>query len=410
MDSKIIVNIFASISLGCFIGGCHLNRAESLTTRSLREIKSPAPSDSFSPRVTSLSDGGVLLTWLEPTHDKLAALRASSWQDRAWSAPVTIIEGQPLSRHPSESPGVVALSRNNLIAYWSQKPPNEKTPSQEVDVDFSVSTDRGLHWTAPTLANRPGTGEESSYPSAAPVDEKRAALIWLDGANWTKQKRVTLMSRTVQSDGSATEATVIDPDTCTCCPTSLVRTGSGLIAAYRGHNPENIRDISLLRNMDGRWSQPGVVHPDHWHFAGCPVNGPHLDATQKRAVITWFTAAQDQPTVNLAFSDDGGTSFSTPIRVDEGNPLGRAQAALLPGRSAAVFWLERVSGTTRLLARTVHEDGMMETPIEVSRGSDLGYPHAARGPDSILITWAEGDPLRRVHVALFPFASHEEVQ
>jgi len=53
---------------------------------------------------------------------------------------------------------------------------------------------------------------------------------------------------------------------------------------------------------------------------------------------------------------------------------------------------------------------MMETPIEVSRGSDLGYPHAARGPDSILITWAEGDPLRRVHVALFPFAGHEEAQ
>jgi hypothetical protein len=75
-----------------------------------------------------------------------------------------------------------------------------------------------------------------------------------------------------------------------------------------------------------------------------------------------------------------------------------------------VFWLERVSGTTRLLARTVHDDGMMETPIEVSRGSDLGYPHAARGPDSIPITWAEGDPLRRVHVALFPFAGHEEAQ
>jgi hypothetical protein len=153
-----------------------------------------------------------------------------------------------------------------------------------------------------------------------------------------------------------------------------------------------------------------VVNPDHWHFAGCPVNGPHLEATQKRAVITWFTAAQDQPTVNLAFSDDGGTNFSTPIRVDEGNALGRAQAALLPGRSAVVFWLERVSETTRLLARTVHDDGMMETPVEVSRGSDLGYPHAARGPDSILITWAEGDRLRRVHVALFPFAGHEEVQ
>jgi hypothetical protein len=401
MDYKIALNTFASIFISCFVAGCYSNGTESVTSRSLREIKSPAASGSFSPRVTSRSDGSVMLSWLEPQGDSAAALRFSVWQNGAWSEPTTIV-AQPFSRHPSESPGVMALSDRNLIAYWSQKPPNEKTPTQEVDVYFSVSTDRGVHWTSPTLANRPGTGEESSYPSAAPLDDKRAALIWLDGTNWTKQKRVTLMSRTVQSDGSATEATVIDPDTCTCCPTSVVRTAAGLVAAYRGHTSENIRDISLLQNVDDRWSQPGVLHRDHWHFAGCPVNGPQLDATHKRAIIIWFTAAHDQPTVNLAFSDDGGANFSSPIRVDEGNALGRAQAVLLPGHSAAAFWLERVSGTTRLLMRTVHDNGMMEKSIEVSRGFDLGYPHAARSAGAILITWAEGDPVRRVHVALFP--------
>jgi hypothetical protein len=410
MNSKTILNVLASISFSCYIAGCHSNRAEFLTNGSLSEIKSPAAKESFSPRVVARSDGSVILSWLEPQGDSAAALRFSVWRNEAWSEPTTIAAAQPFSRHPSESPGVISLSDKNLIAYWSQKPAREKIPAQEVDVYFSVSTDRGAHWTSPTLASHPGTGEESSYPSAAPVDEKHAALIWLDGANWTKQKRVALMSRTVHSDGSATEATVIDPDTCTCCPTSLVRAGSGLVAAYRGHTPENVRDISLLRNVDGRWSQPHVAHADNWHFAGCPVNGPHLDADRKRTVIAWFTGAQDQPAVNLAFSIDGGANFSGPIRVDEGNAIGRAQAVLLAGHSAVAFWLERVSGTTRLLARTVHDDGMMETPIEISRGSDLGYPHAARAADAFLITWAEGDPVRRVHVALFSFAGHEEVQ
>jgi hypothetical protein len=276
-----------------------------------------------------------------------------------------------------------------------------------VDVYFTISTDRGEHWTAPTLANVAGTGEENSYPSAAAMDATHASLIWLDGTNWTKQKHVTLMSRVVQSDGLATTAKALDTDTCTCCPTSLVRTDSGLIAAYRGHTPENIRDISLLRNNQGQWSQPLVAHADNWHFAGCPVNGPHLDADRKRAVIAWFTAAQDQPTVNVAFSNDGGANFSAPIRVDEGNAIGRAQVVLLPGHSAVVLWLEHISGTTRLLARGVQEDGVMETPTEVSRGSDLGYPHAARAADGILITWAEGPPVRRVHVGLFPFTRYK---
>jgi hypothetical protein len=99
---------------------------------------------------------------LEPQGDTLAALRFSVWRNEAWSEATTIAAAQPFSRHPSESPGVVALSDRNLIAYWSQEPPKEKTPTPEVDVYFSVSTDRGVHWTSPTLANRPGTGEENS--------------------------------------------------------------------------------------------------------------------------------------------------------------------------------------------------------------------------------------------------------
>jgi len=410
MNHGIIAKVFGLIFLSCFAVGCRSHHSQAPTRLSLREIASPAPSRAFSPRVIDMRDGSVLLTWLEPITDKLAALRSSFWRAGAWSAPVTIAVDQPFARHPSESPGVVALSEKNLIAYWPQKPPSEKSPSHEVDLYFSISTDAGLHWTAPTLLNSPGTGQENSYPSAAPVDTTCAVLIWLDGRNWAQEKRVALMSRMVQADGSASETTVIDPDTCTCCPTSLVRAGSGLLAAYRGHTPENMRDISLLRNVNGRWSQPKVVHADHWHFAGCPVNGPHLDATQKRAVITWFTAAHNQPTVDLAFSDDGEANFSSPIRVDEGNPVGRAQAVLIPGHSAVAFWLERFSGTTRLLARIVHDDGKMETPIEVAHGSDLGYPQAARGLDNILVTWAEGDQLRRVHVALFQFAGHEGVQ
>jgi hypothetical protein len=410
MNYKIAFKVFASISISCFVASCHSNSAESSTSRNLREIKSPAATGTFSPRATSRPDGSVILSWLEPQGDTLAALRFSVWRNEAWSEPTTIAAAQPFSRHPSESPGVVALSDRNLIAYWSQKPPNEKIPTSEVDVYFSVSTDRGGHWTAPTLANVAGTGEESSYPSAAPLDDKRAALIWLDGANWTKQKRVALVSRTVQTDGSATGATVIDTDTCTCCPTSLVQTGSGLLAAYRGHTPENIRDISLLRNSRGRWSQPYVAHADNWHFAGCPVNGPHLDAHRKRTVIAWFTGAQDRPAVNLAFSNDDGANFSPPTRVDEGNATGRVQVVLLPGHSAVAFWLEHGSGASHLLMRSVHDDGMMETPIEVSRGSDLGYPHAVRAADAVFITWAEGDPLRRIHVALFPFAAREEEQ
>lgn len=354
-----------------------------------------------------MQDGSTVLTWLEPENDKTAALRYSFWRDGRWSTSSTIVAAQPFSRHPSEAPGVIALSKTNLIAYWSQKPPTERIPTQEVDVYFSVSTDQGLHWTAPILANVAGTGEESSYPSAAPVDSTHAALIWLDGSNWRKQKRVTLMTRSVQSDGTMTDAAIIDPDTCTCCPTSMVNTNSGLLAAYRGHTSENIRDISLLQNVQGRWSQPRIVHADNWHFAGCPVNGPHLDVHGTTVALTWFSAPQDQPEVKVAFSDDGGSKFTAPMRIDEGNVIGRAQVVLLPGRSALAFWVENKSGTTRLLGRRVHDGGTLEPSFEVVRGTGLGYPHAVRSAKGAVVTWA-AEYSKTVHFAIVESRPQDE--
>jgi hypothetical protein len=195
VNSKGVSNVFALIFMSSLASGCYANHAESVASISLRKIASPAAAGSFSPRVTSRSDGSVILSWLEPHGDTAADLRFSIWQNEGWSEPIRITAAQPFSRHPSESPGVIALSDRNLIAYWSQRPPYEKISTQEVDVYFAVSTDRGVHWTAPTLANRAGTGEENSYPSAARVDDTHAALIWLDGTNWKTEKRAALMSR-----------------------------------------------------------------------------------------------------------------------------------------------------------------------------------------------------------------------
>jgi len=95
--------------------------------------------------------------------------------------------------------------------------------------------------------------------------------------------------------------------------------------------------------------------------------------------------------VKLAFSEDGGATFVSPLRINTGNALGRAQVVLLPEHSAVAFWLENESGTTRLLARHVRNDSLLDGPFELSRGGNIGYPHAARSTDGILLTWAEKD-------------------
>jgi hypothetical protein len=64
---------------------------------------------------------------------------------------------------------------------------------------------------------------------------------------------------------------------------------------------------------------------------------------------------------------------------------------LLPKQSAVAFWLENESGTARLLARHIRNNSLLDDPFELSRGGNIGYPHAARSTDGILLTWAEKD-------------------
>ena len=101
MNSRTILNVFASICLSRSIAGCYSNRAGSLTNRSLREI--PVANESFSPKVIVRSGGSAILSWLEPQGDTAAALRFSAWRNEASSEPTTIAAAQTFTRHSSES-------------------------------------------------------------------------------------------------------------------------------------------------------------------------------------------------------------------------------------------------------------------------------------------------------------------
>jgi len=388
------------------LAGCSSKLTSTINVDGWRELAAPAPVGSITPRVTAREDGSAILTWLEPKDDGTAAFRFSLRRDGAWSQPATIAQGHRFSHDRASAPGAIALSNRNLIAYWSQKPASQEPSGNAIELYMATSTDGGEHWSAPTLVNRAEaqTGEDNGYASAAALNSTQAGLIWLDGRNWVKDKRVQLMSRTVRADGTMSDVSLLDPDTCTCCSTALVRTGSGLLAAYRGHTPENIRDISLIQNAAGAWSHPRIIHPDQWHIEACPVNGPHLDTDGKRTALIWFSAPQDQPAVKLAFSEDGGATFASPLRIDTGTALGRAQVVLLKPRSAVAFWLENESGTARLLARQVQDNHLLGEPFELSRGGNIGYPHAARSLEGILLAWAEKGKVSRVRVGFLKTA------
>ena len=145
-----------------------------------------------------------------------------------------------------------------------------------------------------------------------PTDDNRIFATWLDGRNTKREENnaMTLRSAIIDRDGNITEEFELDNRVCDCCQTSTTWTDKGPLVVYRDRLENEVRDISIVRNTDGKWSAPKPVFEDNWKIAGCPVNGPSIDSEGKIVAVAWFTNSNDQPKVFVSISLSSALRFS----------------------------------------------------------------------------------------------------
>ena len=200
-----------------------------------------------------------------------------------------------------------------------------------------------------------------------------------------------LRSAVMGADGVLGEDVLLDRMTCSCCQTDAALTEDGLVVVYRDRSPEDLRDIAILRRVEDVWSEPALVHADGWEIAGCPVNGPAVAAEGRRVGVAWFTGADNIPAVKVAFSEDSGQSFGTPVRVDLGQPVGRVDAVMTPEGALLVSWVEWEGRSERLMLCEVTEAGCAE-PWHVATndaGSSVNFPRMAVTEEAIYLAWTQ---------------------
>src|SRR5262245_45569427 len=299
-------------------------------TPEVRPLASPAPAASAEPNL-SLGRDRLYLSWLAPQAGGPGpegaggagkTLQYAVLEGGRWSAARTIAAGDNLLANWADFPSLVELVGGGLTAQWLSK--NAADP-HAYDVFVARSSD-GENWSRGISPHRDGTATEHGFVSLVADDGGGTTLVWLDGRDYATKEHDTgethLMAATFSAEGCSAEQT-LDARVCDCCQTAAVRTARGLLVAYRDRSMEEVRDIATVRFENGTWSEPAPLAPDGWQLAGCPVNGPTLAADGDRVAAAWFTLAQQQPTVYVAFSRDGGATFPVRVRVDDGDPLGR---------------------------------------------------------------------------------------
>jgi hypothetical protein len=146
----------------------------------------------------------------------------------------------------------------------------------------------------------------------------------------------------------------------------------------------------------GRSGARRTLVADGWEINGCPVNGPSFAARGSRVAVAWFTAPEEQGRVSVVLSDDDGDTWSAPVRVDDGEPIGRVDVVLLAGGDALVSWLEQVDDGAQLKARRVAPHGSAGPALLIAESGSSrssGVPRMATSGREVVFAWrGRADP------------------
>ncbi len=352
----------------------------------------------------------VVLSWQESDENDAWFVKTATLGDEGWSATHTVAR----SRHDAklfvnwaDFAALWPVGAGALAAHWLVRGPEG---GYDYGIRVARSSDGGQTWSEPWTPHEDGTPTEHGFVSMFPLADGGMGMVWLDGRETAggaggegSRGAMTLRYREVASDGTPGPEVVVDEGICDCCQTDGAVTSAGPVVVYRDRSDSEVRDIYVIRLVGDQWTAGVPVHQDGWVIAACPVNGPAVAARDEAVAVAWFTAADDQPKVQVAFSADAGATFGAPMRIDDGNPLGRVDVVLLGDGSALVAWLERTPESGEVRVRRVFPDGRSGAASLVtatSSGRDSGFPRMIRdGRGRIVFAWTESGEARNIRMA-----------
>ncbi|MGB0839126.1 MAG: hypothetical protein ACPGXL_03240 [Chitinophagales bacterium] len=435
----ILVGILCLLSL---LTACQQEYKTTTATYTFEKVDMPPIEHSHFSNFYVGSDSTLLLSFLEKK-DRVTRLRYTALATKegaSWTTPLTIAEGYDWFVNWADFPSISSLGDGTLLAHYLAK---SGADTYAYDVNLTLNY-KGI-WSSPVVPHKDKTQTEHGFVSIFPMESNTAGVIWLDGRAFAKKEgketkkegkkgkkkthkdkeenkketvakdtsatteghghheahghagAMSLRFATIDNKRKVTQDIVIDSMVCECCQTDVVKTKNGAVVVYRNRSEKEIRDIyySEWNKSTAEWSAGKPVHEDNWQIAGCPVNGPAVDALADTVVVAWFTHAQNKPQVFLAFSTDLTKGFSKPISIDEGKPFGRVEVKLLANGKALVSWLEAKEDDDKMVnlsTRLVQQNGTRSETVIVSEMSAeraSGFPKMTNFNNATYITWTD---------------------
>ncbi len=377
------------------IASCRMNTHEKETSviSGINPYSSPTRDTCAEPFLFADSKGVVYLSWIEKK-GKQHSLKFSTLANDKWSEPVTIGSGNNWFVNWADYPRVASDGTGNLMALYLEKSGDSK---YAYDVKVTNSGNNGETWSTVKTLHDDGKLAEHGFVSAVPYNND-FFVSWLDGRNTGGEEadagheghhgQMSLRGAVIDYQGNKKQEWELDNRVCDCCQTSAAITSNGPVVVYRNRSEDEIRDMAIVRYVNGAWTTPKIIFPDQWKIDGCPVNGPGAASIGNHLAVAWFSMPEKNGQVSVVFSEDGGATFTQPIRIDEGKAIGRVGVVMLDEQTAMVSWMEG----SLIKAVKVSADGTKQTSIQVAASTgarSAGFPQMTRAGNKIYFAWTD---------------------
>ncbi len=343
----------------------------------------------------SYSNNRLFLTWTTEANRGEGTIYQAEISQEKVLEPQTIISDTAWFINWADFPGAYVHSKNDQqrLIYFLKKS-NPATFSY--DIKFISSKNGGKSWTSPTKLHQDTIQGEHGFVSVMDAGD-RIGLVWLDGRNASGGHSehggaMSLRYGEVDIEGNVVTEQLLDDRVCDCCQTSVTATSYGAFAVYRNRSEDEIRDIWMVRQENGKWLEPEPFSDDQWHIEGCPVNGPSIGKNGKIASVAWFTGATESGEVWLKISSDEGKTFGEKIRVDHGDALGRVHSLVSDQGNIVVSWMETSEEKTYLKIKVFQKSGELleeATINEMSSGRSSGFPRISLFQNTLYAVWTD---------------------
>ncbi len=344
------------------------------------------------------SDSNLYISWVTMGNDTTAEMFYSKLNSESqWATPQLINQGSNWFVNWADFPALVE-NQGVLLSHILQKSSPE---TFSYDVKLQVLPKGASQWSLNLPLHQDSTLTEHGFVSMVPYTSTSFFTSWLDGRETGGGGHdhaahaggpMSIRAAEVDLKGKVLWDELLDAKTCDCCQTSSAITDLGPVVVYRNRSDREIRDIAIARLVDGKWTEPAIIHADGWEISGCPVNGPKVVAKGSNLLVGWFTAPKGIQQVKFAFSTDAGASFGKPVVIESTGLIGRVDVALIREDWGVVSWMETKGENTFLYAAGIDQAGEMGVALQITAldpSRKSGFPQIEVLGGQVYFAWTE---------------------